>query len=141
FNFVHFHVYGEVLRDRRVQVLGVDGFEQTDFPIVAQCSVDPESGRVGLRVTYARADFTAQDAARFAAAYERVLQSLAADPDALVDGADLLDESEREDILQRFNARGPSLPEATLTSRFEARAAQTPDAVAVLKDVLALALV
>ena len=44
FNFTHFHVYKALLHSEKIAVLDVSAFEQTDFSLVANFSVDPAGG-------------------------------------------------------------------------------------------------
>ncbi|WP_322755004.1 amino acid adenylation domain-containing protein, partial [Frankia sp. Cas3] len=54
------------------------------------------------------------------------------DSRARVDHADLLDAVEREMVLERWNDTGRELPTATVVEMFQAQAARTPDAPAVV---------
>ncbi|MFJ2766914.1 non-ribosomal peptide synthase/polyketide synthase [Streptomyces sp. NPDC087300] len=62
----------------------------------------------------------------------RLLASVIADPDQPVGAVDLLSDGERARVLTEWNATAHELPAATLPELFEARAARTPDAVAVV---------
>jgi amino acid adenylation domain-containing protein len=65
--------------------------------------------------------------------YTRVLELVAADPDIRIDDIDLLDADERQQLLVDWNATSqPLADDATVVSLFEAQAARTPDAVAVV---------
>ena len=79
FNFVHFHVY-TALGDR-VEVLDLTAFEQTDYALVANFSVDPRDGRLALRLSYDAAQFPPAHIAAIGGYYARALRALAATPD------------------------------------------------------------
>ena len=61
----------------------------------------------------------------------RVLEAVAADPDVVVTGIDLLDPAERRVLVDEYNDMPVALPAARCMSLFAAQATRTPDAVAV----------
>jgi len=72
---------------------------------------------------------------RMAARWVMMLRSVVADPQARVSDVDVLAPGEREWLLNTWNATGSDYPDtATLHGLVEARAARTPDAVAVSLD-------
>ncbi|MEU9206051.1 amino acid adenylation domain-containing protein, partial [Streptomyces sp. NPDC048332] len=86
-----------------------------------------------------RLDFDANPAlyteAELAAHQDRFidfLTTLAADPTAPLSGIGLLGESERERVLEQWNATERPLPGASLPELFEARVRTAPDAVALV---------
>ncbi|WP_197696539.1 non-ribosomal peptide synthetase [Nocardia terpenica] len=85
-------------------------------------------------LTYATDLFDAATAASFAERYARILGAVTADPDAPVGDIDLMSGEERSRILGEWNATAHELPGASrdLVSLFEAQAAATPDAVALV---------
>ncbi|MFD4398675.1 amino acid adenylation domain-containing protein [Kitasatospora sp. NPDC058478] len=62
----------------------------------------------------------------------RVLRAVAADPDAPIGSIEILDPAEREHLLTGWNGPAAPVPEATLPQLFEAQAAATPDAPALI---------
>ncbi|MGW2317445.1 non-ribosomal peptide synthetase [Streptomyces sp. NPDC001680] len=62
----------------------------------------------------------------------KLLEAVAADPDALLSRIDLLDGRERERVLSEWAGRVGPWPTATLVERFEEQAARRPHAVAVV---------
>nr|AJV88377.1 MfnE [Streptomyces drozdowiczii] len=62
----------------------------------------------------------------------RVLTSVAADPERPIGGLDLLEPGERHDLLVLGSGRAAALPGTGLAAMFEAQAAHTPSAVAVV---------
>ncbi|MFH9491983.1 amino acid adenylation domain-containing protein [Streptomyces halstedii] len=62
----------------------------------------------------------------------QVLLAMIADPDRPIGDVDLLTPAERHRVLVEWNGTGGRAPEAGLAELFEARAARTPDAVAVV---------
>ncbi|MGW3046328.1 non-ribosomal peptide synthetase, partial [Kitasatospora sp. NPDC001159] len=81
---------------------------------------------------YATDLFEAATAADLARRFVRVLSAVAADPHQPVARVELLTPTERQRILSEWNATQAELPEATLPQLFEAQAARTPAAAAVV---------
>ncbi|WP_218008499.1 condensation domain-containing protein, partial [Janthinobacterium agaricidamnosum] len=48
FNFVHFHAYHPLIGDARLELEALDVHEQTDFPFLAQFSIDPRDQSLEL---------------------------------------------------------------------------------------------
>ncbi|HYH79663.1 MAG TPA: amino acid adenylation domain-containing protein, partial [Longimicrobium sp.] len=74
--------------------------------------------------------FDPATAARMAGHLARLLERAAADPDARLSEMELLDETERRQVLDDWNAADADLPERTLHALFAAQAARTPNAPA-----------
>jgi non-ribosomal peptide synthetase component F len=72
--------------------------------------------------------------ARLARHYVRLLESIVADPDEAIDRLEMLDESERRDLLAAGASARVEMPARCLHEGFEAQAAARPDAVAVACD-------
>ncbi|ROP31316.1 non-ribosomal peptide synthetase [Couchioplanes caeruleus] len=90
------------------------------------------SGGAGVRLEYATALFDRDTVEDLAARFTRVLSRLVADPDRHINGVDVLDAAERERLLARFADTDTAVVEQTIPELFEAQAARTPDAVAVM---------
>ncbi|MEU5046119.1 amino acid adenylation domain-containing protein [Streptomyces griseorubiginosus] len=71
---------------------------------------------------------TAED---LAARLERLLRAAVRRPDRAIGSHDILDDHERHRLLNEFNDTARDVPHTTFPRLFEARAAQTPDTVAV----------
>ncbi|MFE2440406.1 AMP-binding protein, partial [Streptomyces sp. NPDC059409] len=71
-------------------------------------------------------------AARIAQRFVRVLEALVAEPDLPVGRADVMTDAERRTVLERWNDTARPMPGVALPQLFEARAAQTPEATAVV---------
>ncbi|MFF7791546.1 amino acid adenylation domain-containing protein [Streptomyces sp. NPDC007991] len=92
-----------------------------------------ESGWSGW-VEYASDLFDRATAESVAARYLRLLQEVTADPARPLHALPLLTSAERHDALTGRGGAAASLPEASLPEMFEAQAARTPHAVAVVAD-------
>ncbi|MEV0696796.1 non-ribosomal peptide synthase/polyketide synthase [Saccharopolyspora sp. NPDC050389] len=62
----------------------------------------------------------------------RVLEAVAADPDVRVGEVEVLSGAERRRLLEAWNGQETDVPVSTLPELFEARVAESPDAVAVV---------
>ncbi|MGP4092675.1 non-ribosomal peptide synthetase, partial [Streptomyces sp. KR55] len=103
-------------------------------------SLREEGGDGGLHgvLEFNKDLFDAGTAARLARRLEHLLGALVADPDRPVDRVDILDEDERHQVLTAWNATSSAVAPAPLPALFEAQAARTPEATALLHDGTAL---
>ncbi|GAA0297708.1 hypothetical protein GCM10010302_40430 [Streptomyces polychromogenes] len=91
------------------------------------------SGGAEVRLEYAADLFDAGTARTLAARFVRVLDALATDSGRTVGGVDVLDDAERDLLLHRFNDTAAEVPAGlTVPELFEAQAARTPDAPALV---------
>ncbi|MGW0468931.1 amino acid adenylation domain-containing protein [Streptomyces sp. NPDC003027] len=90
----------------------------------------------GLRgeIEYATDLFDRETVERFAGYLLRVLDAVVTDPTRRLETIDLLDESERTALLDTWNATALDLPDDTFPALFEAQAARTPDALALVHE-------
>ncbi|MEV6875263.1 amino acid adenylation domain-containing protein [Amycolatopsis sp. NPDC051128] len=97
-------------------------------------SIEFEERPDGLRglLNYNTDLFDAATIRRFAEHLTVLLAAVAADPARPVDTLPLLPAAERELVVETWNATGRPAPTGTVTELFEARAARTPDATALV---------
>jgi amino acid adenylation domain-containing protein len=132
FNYIHFHVYHDLLAGGVVGFQGAKFFQETEFSLVTNFYTDVHTGRVRFRLDYDRAALDEAGAAALAARYERVLAAIAADADAPHGDAALLAGEERA-LLAAWGTGAEVVPAGgTLPALFAARAAHTPGAVALV---------
>ncbi|WP_433325333.1 non-ribosomal peptide synthase/polyketide synthase [Spirillospora sp. CA-294931] len=107
-----------------------------DLEVGAAETFDGEGAPAGMRGSViAAADlFDERTAARIAAAWVRVLAAVADDPSLRVSAVDVLDPDERRTMLVEWNDTAAEVPPLPVPALFEARAALTPDAPAVIAD-------
>ncbi|MFQ6313357.1 amino acid adenylation domain-containing protein, partial [Lysobacter capsici] len=88
----------------------------------------------GLRgfVEYATDLFDEATAQSFAQRFERMLKAVVEDASQTIDAIELMDASERRQLLQDWNATAQPIVAATLPAMFEAQVARTPTAVAAI---------
>ncbi|WP_037821145.1 non-ribosomal peptide synthetase, partial [Streptomyces sp. NRRL B-3229] len=91
---------------------------------------DSQNGALNARLRYATALFDRSTIERMAEQYVRLLEQAVAAPELPLSQADLLLPSERA-LLTAANDTAHPLPGTTLPELFEARAARTPDALAL----------
>ncbi|MGW2348910.1 non-ribosomal peptide synthase/polyketide synthase [Actinacidiphila glaucinigra] len=104
--------------------------DSTHYPFA--WAVEPDE-RLRLTAEFRPDLFTAAAARRIASAMLRVLAAMAADPDTAVGRLDILADADRRLLLETWNdtALLPRATDATVPALFAARAAASPDAVAV----------
>ncbi|MFE3383395.1 AMP-binding protein, partial [Streptomyces anulatus] len=95
---------------------------------------DDAGAPAGLRGSLtATADlFDRETAGRLAAGLRRVLQEMAGNPRSRIGGLDLVDAAERRRVLEEWNDTALPVSGATVPELFEARAARSPEAVALV---------
>ncbi|MEW5926813.1 MAG: amino acid adenylation domain-containing protein [Gemmatimonadota bacterium] len=105
--------------------------ETAQFDLTLSLTARP--GGLGGTLEYATDLFDAGTARRMADHLERLLEQVAADPELRLSDVELLDQAERRRIVEEWNATAAPLPAEPLVHRlFEAQAARTPDAVALV---------
>uniref|UniRef100_UPI0004C5081A non-ribosomal peptide synthetase n=1 Tax=Streptomyces griseus TaxID=1911 RepID=UPI0004C5081A len=92
------------------------------------------SGGAECRLEYATDLFEKDTVEAIANRFVRVIGELVADPGERVGRVDVLDAAERDRLLITFNDSATEAPELTVPELFEAQAARTPDAPAVVCD-------
>lgn len=135
FNFVHFHVYGDLQKMNNIHILEESSIGHTNFPLIAEFSLDVATSLIELRLVYDPAQFSERHMQTLAGYYSRVLTALAYEPDANHNSVSLLSDLERHQLLKEGNeARIPSPWNAYVHERFELCAEYTPDSIAVCAE-------
>ncbi|HEX5725950.1 MAG TPA: amino acid adenylation domain-containing protein, partial [Longimicrobiaceae bacterium] len=88
-------------------------------------------GIVGV-AAYSTERFDHETVERFVAEYRRLLDALLAEPDAPVSAPPAMDEAERRLVVESWNETAAEAPRAPLHRLFEARAEETPEALALV---------
>ncbi|HEV3049541.1 MAG TPA: amino acid adenylation domain-containing protein, partial [Longimicrobium sp.] len=114
-----------------LRVEGVGAELETTKVDLALTAVPHEGGVYGV-MEYSTALFDRSTVRRMLGHLERVLEQVAARPEARLSELELLSAEERRMVVEEWNATDAVLPAgACIHELFEARAARTPDAVAV----------
>ena len=94
--------------------------------------VTPAGKSLRVALTYNSDLFERATARRMAGHYRALIEAVARDPEHRVSAIPLLQEEERRQVLVEWNRTERPAPAACVHELFEAQAARTPDAVAVL---------
>ncbi|CAM3876812.1 Linear gramicidin synthase subunit C [Pseudomonas reidholzensis] len=133
FNYRHSALAAPVAGDQRlqgVQLLG--GEERSNYPLTL--SVDDLGQGFALSVQAQQGVGAARIAGWMAEALAQLVQALEAAPDTALDALPILDTAARRQVLEAFNSTVQAHPQGqTVHARVEARAAQMPEAVAVVQ--------
>ncbi|WP_306307226.1 amino acid adenylation domain-containing protein [Nocardia exalbida] len=113
---------------------------QFDLHLVVTDRYGPGGTPAGMAasLTYATALFDESTVAGFATRLQRLLNAVCADPRLPVGDLALLDPAETERVLVTWNRAGQAFAPTTLIAAFEAQAARTPQAVAIVDDATTL---
>jgi amino acid adenylation domain-containing protein len=135
FNYTHFHVADRLREVDGLEVLDVDGTEQTYYPLTAQFNMDHLSSRIELAVDYRTIELGEEQAREIAGYYSRVLAAMSAEPAELHEEVCLLsDEEQRRLVVELNETAAPFSEEKCVHELFEEQVARAPDAIAVRFD-------
>ncbi|MBZ4323740.1 amino acid adenylation domain-containing protein [Streptomyces sp. SCA2-4] len=116
-------------RPGRLRVTGIGNRGATHYPL-SVLVLPGDAPRI--TVEYRPDTFTAARAADLGARLLRLLDAMAARPDAPVGSLDVLAPAERDTVLRAWNATERAVPAGTVVDAFEAQVAAAPDATAVV---------
>ena len=108
------------------------GAPAAKFDLTLSLAEDPAGGGLAGSLEYAAELFDQGTVEAIAARLVRVLEAMAADPGQRVGGIELLAPAERRQLLAEWNDTARPVPQATLPALFEAQAARTPEATALV---------
>ncbi|HSK74824.1 MAG TPA: amino acid adenylation domain-containing protein, partial [Thermoanaerobaculia bacterium] len=133
FNYIHFHVVQDLLSSGRLEVLGMRRAEGTNFKLTANVSQNLAGTGIEVGLEHDARALPPAQAAAIGETYARVLAAMAREPAARHDAVPLLSAAERHQIVLEWNDAGAAFPAgACLHELFEAQAARTPGAVALV---------
>ena len=132
FNYTHFHVADRLRGVDGLEILGVDGTEQTYYPLTVQFNMDHLSSRIELALDYRTLELGEEQAREIADYYSRVLAAMSAEPTARHEAVCLLsDEEQRRLLVELNNTRAAFSQEKCAHQLFEEQVQRVSDAVAV----------
>ncbi|QUQ65769.1 non-ribosomal peptide synthetase [Kutzneria sp. CA-103260] len=102
------------------------------FDLTFEFAEQPDHGGLTALVEYSTDLYEADTVRALAGRLVRLLTALVEQPDRPLSGFDVLDPQERHRILHEWNDHVVEIPDGTITDGFEAQAASTPDAIAVV---------
>ncbi|AYF73656.1 amino acid adenylation domain-containing protein [Nocardia yunnanensis] len=103
-----------------------------DWTLAETTGADGAPGGIDVYITYATDLFDADTVGGFQDTFERVLRALLADPRVTAGDVEIMSRAERGTLLVERNATTRPLPAETLAGLLDARAAQDPDADALV---------
>src|SRR6185369_10616334 len=132
FNYTHFHVADRLRDVDGLEVLDVDGTEQTYYPLTAQFNMDHLSSRIELALDYRTLELGEEQAKEIAGYYSRVLAAMSAEPASYHETVCLLSVEEQRRLLVELNeTAAPFSEEKCVHELFEEQEARAPEAIAV----------
>lgn len=132
FNYTHFHVTDRLRGVEGLEVLEVDGTEQTYYPLTVQFNMDHLSSRIELALDYRTMELGEEQAREIAGYYSRVLAAMSAEPEARHEAVCLLSNEEQRRLLVGLNeTAAPFSAEKCVQQLFEEQVERAPEATAV----------
>jgi amino acid adenylation domain-containing protein len=129
---------GEVLELEGLSLSEVESAGET-AKLELTLALQEQGGVIVGGVSYNRDLYEAETIGRLVESYERVLRAVVADPEQRVLEIELLSEAQRRQIIEGWNETAAAYPrELTLSELFEAQAARTPEAIALLFEATSL---
>ncbi|MFI6151838.1 non-ribosomal peptide synthase/polyketide synthase, partial [Kitasatospora sp. NPDC051170] len=124
----------------QAEAAGWDAVAKFDLEMSVGETFDAQGRPAGLRgVLIGAAElFEAASVELLAERWVRAVRALVADPSVRLGAVDVLGEAERRRVLSDWNDTAAELPAVSMAGLFDARAARTPDAVAVVHEGVAL---
>ncbi|MDM8557980.1 amino acid adenylation domain-containing protein [Candidatus Parabeggiatoa sp. HSG14] len=132
FNFIHFHIYQNILAFEEVESLGGEMFEQTNFTLLTNFSLELDSQKINLELAYDTNKLCEEQVKAIAHYYTETFTAMIDDPFARYENHSLLSDKEQQKLLIEWNNTATDYPkERCIHQLFEAQVARTPDAIAV----------
>ncbi|NEO34422.1 MAG: amino acid adenylation domain-containing protein, partial [Symploca sp. SIO3C6] len=132
FNFVHFHIYQQVLERDNLQLLGAKSFEETEFTFTAQFVVNPRTSEIILKIDYNALQLCPQQVNRIVEYYINALVAMVNQSEERYELNSLLSVAEAKQILEEWNDTEEEYPdELCLHQLFEKQVKLTPNSIAV----------
>ncbi|HEX5885279.1 MAG TPA: amino acid adenylation domain-containing protein, partial [Pyrinomonadaceae bacterium] len=132
FNYTHFHVADRLRGLDELEVLGVDGTEQTYYALTVQFNMDHLSSRIELALDYRTIELGEEQTREIAGYYSRVLAAMSAEPSARHEAACLLSDEDQRRLLVELNETAAAFSENKCVHQlFEEQVERAPDAIAV----------
>ncbi|BBX69479.1 hypothetical protein MPSYJ_29400 [Mycolicibacterium psychrotolerans] len=111
FDFINYHLFGELGTVTGAELLDFEARERTNYPLWATASTDPQTGQLSLRVTGDPTLLTAAQAGEFAHAFLRVLATIVRTPEGVCDPA--AGEMAVRDVVELVSEQATAHPQAT----------------------------
>ncbi|MFT5757209.1 MAG: amino acid adenylation domain-containing protein [Alteromonadaceae bacterium] len=133
FNFIDFHVVNKV--EDELDVVEIDGFEQTNYLFDADYSKDSSSGLFTISIKVDSVAFSESLRVKVVGYLDNIITNLLTVPKSKVDVQTLLGEQEIKQLLVDFNSPDIVYPgDACIHQRFENQVELFPDKIAVVHN-------
>ncbi|HEX3252482.1 MAG TPA: amino acid adenylation domain-containing protein [Pyrinomonadaceae bacterium] len=133
FNFTHMHVYDGLKGFDNVEILDGGGVAETNFALMANFSLNVETGRVQVALDCKVSDLGEELVEAVKHYYCSVLLAMTNDWHGRYEYCSLLSEAERRLLLEEYNDTAQQYPrDFTLADLFERQVARTPEAIALI---------
>jgi amino acid adenylation domain-containing protein len=133
FNFMHYHVYNSVGELKDAQLLGYSGYEETNFTLTANFSLDLVSGNAHLGLNYHPTELTDQQIEVIGGYYLSTLTAMATEPQSRYESHCPLSASETRQLLIEWNQTAKDYPqEGFIHQMFEAQVERAPGQIAII---------
>ena len=103
FNYVHFHVYEGILNLPEIECLGVEDFEETDFPFLVKFSLMPGGNGLQLDLVYDANQFEGSQVEQYSKYYQAALSAVAINPSETFTNTSLMSVREKDRWLELSN--------------------------------------
>jgi amino acid adenylation domain-containing protein len=135
FNFNHFHILQGLRDDSGFEVLDVNSFTRTNFPLSVGFDLNAITSELVLFLEYDEARFSREQMEAIENYFSLTLHELARDAFAESENGYLLTESERHKLLGELNDTSEDYPrDVCLHELIETQAERTPHAPALISD-------
>jgi amino acid adenylation domain-containing protein len=131
FYFVYFYITETLAGVEGLESLSAEFYEETNFTLMANFSLDTEKLQAHLRLIYDPKQLCAKQIELIGSYYVASLTDMARNPDGRYETASLLTDAEREQIVDGWNATHADYSQAQLTELIEKQAEQDPQAIAL----------
>ncbi|MEM1394343.1 MAG: amino acid adenylation domain-containing protein, partial [Cyanobacteria bacterium P01_H01_bin.150] len=132
FNFTNFHVYQDVARLNKVQLLSSKSLAEADFALFTQFSLDEFSSKIYLKLQYDVNEFSSEQIEAIGNYYDRTLVAIVTEPKKSYESTSVLSPQEQHQLLEEWNNTEVEYPPLCIHELFEAQVEKTPDAIAVV---------
>lgn len=133
FNFIHFHVYQNILGLIGVEALGGQFFEQTHFTLSTSFRLDLITHDIQLTLSYDTSELCEEQIQAIAGYYTAALTAMATNASERYECHSLLSESEQQKLLVEWNNTVTDYPKnQCIHQLFETQVENTPDAIALI---------
>lgn len=135
FYFVHFHITETLAGVDGLELLGAEFYEETNFTLIANFSLDPATQQVYLRLIHDPTQLSVEQVALIGGYYIAALSGMSHDPDGRYETASLLAQPERRRIAEEWNATRREGPHGSLLHELvERQVERTPEAPALMYE-------